>query len=381
MNKRLTFLFAAAAVACCAGAQTHRLSSVTSDSGLEEYRYFYDSSNRLDSTWAYFVSGEEYYSTDKYIYDENGRLTEVKGYQLIDGEYKYINHIYYGYDDNGNLVKRTNYNFDPFGSGEFILGGVYEYLYDENGRMTTRNAYFDEEQTDLFEIGRFTYNSNGQKETESYYSVLWEGEEEFSSAIRYVYREDGTLQEKVFQIFDYETMGPMDFGGETFTYDNDGDISMWVKYSSSPEEPSEKGMYTYDKELALKDVVLPLNNEDKNDITDNSVHAMVSDTVYKTDMVTGVLGFFDIFHYNYTKLEDIAVSSVVSDAALHVFVDASGHLVLNGGGNSGMVRIYDMSGHPVMSVRCGAEGADVSSLPAGVYCVTSDAGAAKFVKR
>lgn len=382
MIRRITHLLVVAFMACSAQAQTHRLVSLNAETGLEEYHYFYDNSNRLDSATSYFVSDVEYFTSDKYVYNAQGQLIGIKGYQRLNGEeaYTHVTQIDYSYDEAGNLVKRVNYNLDPFGNEGFMLGGVYEYIYDDQNRVITRNTYWDLEQTDLFEIVDFTYNAQGKKESETYYSIGFSGEKEPSSSIEYVYEGDRLLEKK-FKMVDFMSGELIDFGGEAYTYDADGDVVKWVKYSDDPEDPSQKEMYTYFKDMKGEDVVLPDNPEETNEVAHYSQHALKEDTVYSTDAVSGNLGLYDVYYYEYELIGGSSIAPVL-ERALQAFVNASDCLIVSGVEEGSVLRIYNLNGQLLQQVAYeSAKGVSVAMLPKGVYCVTTLAGSVKFRKR
>ena len=49
----------------------------------------------------------------------------------MNGQWQNVYFIQYGYNEQGYMTSRANYN--NF-NGEWVLGGVYEYTYNENGQ-------------------------------------------------------------------------------------------------------------------------------------------------------------------------------------------------------------------------------------------------------
>ena len=62
----------------------------------------------------------------------------------------------YTYDEQGRLATRVNYN--NFG-GEFTLGGLLDYTYDDAGNLLKVSTYWDLNKTMLFSEEEYTYEN------------------------------------------------------------------------------------------------------------------------------------------------------------------------------------------------------------------------------
>lgn len=174
MKKLYVLIIAALASTMVCRAYEHKLVSMKSSVTPEYYTYMYDELNgRIDSTLHYEeMDGMVFDVTYKYVYDENWREIQEKGYQKFTGddEYTYTMQIHYTYDAQGRLATRTNYNINAEHT-DFVMGGIYEYIYDDEGRLVGRDCYFDKERAEKFEEGIYEYDEKGRLWKESYYAM------------------------------------------------------------------------------------------------------------------------------------------------------------------------------------------------------------------
>lgn len=384
MKKNYLLLVAMGLSSLVCSAYTHQLVKHSNEYSDDEYQYFYDKENRLDSATQYYVVDVAYDCYTVYEYDENGNMTRENGFQKLSGDdvYTHTTILEWGYDDQNRLISRTNYNLDPFERDEFMLGGVYVYSYDENGLMTTRKLYFDEEQTFLYETTYYTYDENRKCTSEEIYTLdSFTNEETFSSGTDFVYDNEGRLKEKQYTMLNFMTQEPESYGGEQYIYDENGNIAEWVKYSETPDNPSQREIYTYYEDLLNENIVYPITPDYDNTLHENSRNAIETTTIYSADFITGELGLYDVMTYSYAEIEGSGVDNVSRDGQISVaaFMGSDGMLYLKNVQDNTIVRIYDMSGRLVKNERfVQGAGIDVCNLTRGIYCVATENGVVKI---
>lgn len=360
------------------GAYTHRLASEVSMLGEDKYEYFYDDSNRLDSATQFYVVESEYDCYTLYTYDDRGNMIQEDGYQKFINDDVYTNNtvLKYTYDDQNRLKTRTNYNL---WDGNLLLGGVYEYVYDENDLLVQRNLYIDEEMETLYEKTYYTNDENGRCTAEEVYSVGFSGNESQTSSTEYAYDDEGRLQQKTLYQVNWGSMQKEPYRSELFVYDEDGNMSEWIQYITTPEAPTKREIFKHN-ELKTKDVVYPWTPEYDSTVSDYSVNAVEADTIYAADMF-GNFGLYDIVEYEYTTTPS-AVDRIEADAQVSVraFMGGDNTLYLKNIDENSPVRIYDMSGRLVKNERYTDGGITIGDLRNGVYCISTENGAVKILR-
>lgn len=363
----------------------YKLSEMNSKYTPEYYKYMYDEDNgRLDSTNHYYeLDGYVYDCAYKYVYDENGNEILEKGYQKFEGDdfYTYSMQIRYTYDEQGRLASRTNFNLD-FNRVDFMLGGVYEYVY-EGDRLVQRNTYLDEERTDKFEEVIYTYDDKGRLDEENYYSSFFGGEMEFSNGYKYVYDDQNRVVEKLSTMLDLMTYEIIEAGGEVYNYNEDGNIVEWFKYSDSKDDPTQRELYTFDTTLEAAKTLYPVENEWQGTVYLNSKNAVLSDTIYESDWFTGELGLYDIFEMKYEPVITTGINTVRPSTQTMMQVSYDNETVrLTGVKENEQVRVYSSSGLMMnMKNYSSKDGIDMSNMPSGAYIISTKHGSVKVWKK
>ena len=131
------------------GNYNYRMDGYTTDDNYINCRFHYDSQRRLVATYEEVPS--EYELIDSIRYNDLGQLVRLDGYQLIDSEWKHVYYIEYTYNNRGLIVTRSNYN-EMY--GEFELGGIYEYFYNEQDQITRSELLF---MNSLYQVVDYVY--------------------------------------------------------------------------------------------------------------------------------------------------------------------------------------------------------------------------------
>ena len=364
----------------------YKLTEMNSKVVPEYYKYIYDEANgRLDSMVDY--SELDWYVYDcayKFVYDEKGNEVQEKGYQKLNNDdfYTHSTLINYTYDDQGRLTSRTNFNLD-FDGVSFLLGGVYEYVY-EGDKLVQRNSYWDEERTDKFEEVIYTYDEKGRLYEECYYSAFFSDEMEFSNGSRYIYDDLDRVVEKHNTMLDLATNQIVEAGGEMYTYNEDGNIVEWLKYGDSKNDITQRELYTFDTSKETAKTLYPVENEWDGTVYLNSKNVILSDTIYSSDWFTGELGLYNLFEMKYEPVVSAGISTVRpgTETMMQIANFDNGTLRLSGVKDNEAVRVYSASGLMMnMKNYNSKDGIDMSSLPSGAYIISTRQGSVKIWKK
>lgn len=378
MKKTALFLIMTLTIGLIQAQKKYQLNSMVAESGGETMLYFYNDQQKVDSTWSESIA-DKLTLSQKFIYNNKGQLVRIKGYQILDGDDFFTNtiRIDYTYDEQGRIASRVNYNRDPYGY-EYLRGGTYEYIYGEDGFLKTRNGYWDEARKKKFERAEYSFNTDGSIKSENMFQINSAGETYISGA-DYKYSKDGKLVLKMLKALNRNINEPYYCGGEQFTYNEAGDVIEWVKYSTSPSDPSQKGVFTY-TDLHTTDIVFPINPESTNEVALNSVHGIAQDSVYTMDMQTGILMLYDVFNYSYASAKGSEITNPFTAKELLWAYIANDKVFINGVKDGEIIRIYDASGNLLKQNNYRPEGIDMAAMPSGIYCVASPNGTIKIYK-
>ena len=195
-----------------------------------------------------YSSGEE--EQDKETEQESGKLVCVtkKKYLVNDDEtYNAEYPVYfekYYYDENGNLVREEEYDYDTDRYQTVVRYTTYEY--DENGRCVHECSYDDDVVDTYYEYDAAgnqvskIYYTNGNRSDEYHWeyddhgSVIasYEYDNEPEYIVEYEYNDDGTVRSKT----GHETKYGHQSGYVEYAYDENGrlvreDVTSWGEYS------------------------------------------------------------------------------------------------------------------------------------------------------
>lgn len=336
-----------------------------SSDDLEYNKYTYTSDWLVESRDILLMNGTRL--KDSLRYNELNYISKLDTYQFIGNEWKHTSYIEYTYDANGNKTSRSNYN--SFGGSTFTLGGIYNYVYEDN-KQTSWELFFGG--NDLFEIGTLTYNSDG-KLAQKIGQSIWGGVPENSWKLEYDYNSDGTLatSKQYFwngQSWEYNS-------GEWFDYDEDKNCIKWDRKSGNTV--IDRFEYSYDMDISQDNVILPQNPEDDligEDLVEMQ-HMLIKKAWHTQDANTGELVYICDYFYDYLTIPVLGVPShEMAVDAITIFPSPaqdevtvlSKNVLVNG------IKIMDVNGKQVMNVsnmNMRESKLDVSGLQSGMYII------------
>ena len=98
---------------------------------------------------------------------------------------------------------------------------------------------------------------------------------------------------------DFFTGEPRLAGGEILTYNEAGNLVEWISFNETKDNPSKRDVYTHDLTLETANTLYPVENEWDGTAYLTSKNAVLTDTVYNTDWITGELGQNDFSLMNF----------------------------------------------------------------------------------
>lgn len=139
--KKLLLLFSVALLSTAtASAQSSRLKSITSSDDYIHFEYTYDDKGRFSKVYREDFGGTTY--NDTLCYNAKSQIESDITYQYFedDDKFKLVSKCCYGYDDNGNVAWRDNYN--SFGGSELSQSAHITYDYDADNHMIKQSQYW-----------------------------------------------------------------------------------------------------------------------------------------------------------------------------------------------------------------------------------------------
>ncbi len=379
------------AVAIPASSHTHKLVGWSATDGLEQKVYNYDDQNRLIHTDHADVDEPEYRNAVVVTYDKEGREIRSDLYQdyFMKGTGKYSDYIHvayveYTYDKDGRLYERRNYNNNEAiqGGEDFQLGGIMEWVYDENGLNTMVNTYFDPAKTALFLQLRNTYDVDGKLIKGEQYMDNFAGGMDIMSGTEYTYDEQGRLVKKQYTSADYYYGGVIESGYDLFSYTPTGSLACIDKRNSSGSTQERKDFLYEDAPIKGEDVVLPYENDEAED---NEIYSLMTEMPYAYDLYAININNDELtkvatMEYNLEALEQDAIEGIKSNLNNgFAVILAPGGIKLQGVKEGDRVRVYTINGQLVNSVNYNGV-LSTTGLNAGSYIIVTPTGAAKIVK-
>lgn len=347
-----------------------RLSSVVSSDDFERSGFTYDENHRLIAEHDFYRG--EYDVIDSLHYDENGHMVLLSGWQLLNGTRKNVYYINYGYNEQGLISSRENYNFY---SGNWELGGIYNYTYNEAGQIIRSELTLGGE---LFQ--RVTY----QYEDGNLVVELWEDKDFLNgggfslSEVLHYYYENGKntlILDSILGDFAWELNDRY-----TYAYDANGNMTEYHKYDHSGLE-TERRVYEYDNRL-LENCLMPSHPElFVRPITYTNRNLYIRESYWMAD-VDHVLQYLCDYLYNYKDINEVGVVSAEKES-LSVYPNPTSSMIAFSGLNESVEAVvYDAMGREAMrqSVSGSSNSINVSQLRGGVYIVRlSDGRSTRFV--
>ena len=303
------------------------------------------------------VSGD-YSLIDSLFYNNQGQMTRLSGWQLLDGRWENVYYIDYTYDPAGNIATRTNYNnFD----GDWQIGGVYEYTYNSDNQIVLSVLTMSGIQ---FQKVEYAY-TDGRLDLEMWYSYDGSGLSP-DEKLGYTYNANG----KLMRIDDSVSDG---YGGwvyyarHNYMYDNAGNCTEHHYYDNTGME-AERSIYQFDYDMMLDETLMPWTPEMTRPETYTNVNAYSVEQWYSVD-VDHHLQYVCDYHYNYADI-NAGVSEVAGNVLATSPNPASGIVYIEGLPEEPVqVQLVDMKGSVVHTdiVSSVSNMINVESLPTGCY--------------
>lgn len=335
---------------------------------LEYEKYTYNSDLLLTSTDNLLLD-DAIQVRDSLTYDQSNNVVKLDGYQLLNGSWKHVYYMDYTYDDNGNILSRSNYN--SFGGSSFTLGGTYLYFYEDN-KLTSWKMYMSG--TDLVEQCQISYNDNNQVVLEFVQDTWRSGAMEDSWKIEYIYNLDGTIQTSKPSIWNGFSW---DFpGAEWFYYDADKNCIKWEHKSGN--SVTNRREYEYDMDFTVDQIVFPVTPEDR--IETKRLVEMQNMVVLQhwyTENDQGELIYICDYIYDY----DYIGTAGMREQGLHMdtmrmYPNPASDLITVSSANNIIIdiNVLDTTGkvvHRQTNLNNKKANVDISNLQSGVYYIRS----------
>jgi hypothetical protein len=264
------------------------LSSVIASDNYENIEYEYNTNNVMIRSVALLEGG--YNIIDSLFYNENNNLTQVRTYQLISNEWRWVSYVDFTYDENGNRATRSNYN--DFGSG-FSIGGIYYYYYNEENLMTNWDLFMLDE---LYQRCDLHYNDAGFVIDEIGQAVDFGGVMQNSWRLVYEYDANNNCTKQI-QSF-WNNFWEM-YSYEDYSYDAIGNCTKWDHYVGNAI--TNRHEYTYSDDYLIEEIVIPDNPERIFPEFVQMKTRLVSDS-WSTENDIGQLQYVCDYNYNYSDL-------------------------------------------------------------------------------
>jgi hypothetical protein len=340
------------------------LSEVRASDDLEYEKYSYNDDMLLQAKKSLTDYGTEL--IDSLTYDAFNNNTKLSIYQLLNGNWTYVAYIDYTYDENGNRLTRTNYN--SYGTPNFTIGGVYNYFYDEDNKLTHWELYMGG--TDLMQICTLTYTADGKVVQEIGQEVVG-GIPENSWKIDYLFNTDGTMN-TTSQAFWNGFSWAVVSGSDWFYYDDNKNCIKWDHKNGNTV--TNRNTYEYDMEYTAGQLVMPVEPESNTDVS--SLVAMENKVTLRhwyTENDAGNLVYVCDYIYDYDIIEYTAVPDLGFNADnVRIFPNPASDLITITGNNTiiSNIDVVDNTGKVILkeaNKNKGAMNLDLTTLEPGVY--------------
>lgn len=361
MKKSLLLAGVALLASVSVSAQSCRLKSVTSSDDLIHLTYSYDDNGRFSRVHRDALDDITYYDT--LYYNAKDQIDSDLTYQYFndDDAYRLVSKCCYGYDDNGNVVWRDNYNL--LGGTELQQSAHIVYTYDDANHMIKQAQYWAFDLNNPFTVIEYTYNEGGQ---------LTVASERYADFATPTLLKEGCRVE-----YDYDQKGQMvrsynysiENGEASLTTSNEYDydelgnvVEHRVVLGSSV---TAKNVYRYDVSVPASEVLYPVSHEYNIGLTFGLNSKLVEEDVYADDNNDDVVQAVYVYTNTYSY-ETCGTSGIQQVTTPAVWVDANAKVLRLVNGGSCDVRVYGQGGTLVLSLRAKGS-ADLSTLPAGIY--------------
>ena len=356
---------------------TYRMKGYASHDGVETYQYYWDDKNRLVAFTTYMQrqSGEDLDRVDSFFYNDQDLLIRINSYRKVNGEYVQRNRIdYTWHPGTQNLATRTNYNF--LGS-EALIGGIYHYEYDEQNRLVSYLATWDN--GDPINRADYKYNAEGLLQEEIWQDVDLSGNFINSAKWEYTYNEAG--QNTHYSEYKWDaTAGDWALDVESnFTFDERGNCIIRSRVNASGRE-IEKSEFEYGDQ-PLDQTLIPYSPEFVRPDFFGSKYAATVEHFWVQDD-NGVLQYVFDYNYTYEKANGIAEPLQSLTPVVLSPNPADEYTVVSGLQPGLEVVLLSAQGTQVRTAVADAAGVcriDLTGVAAGNYIVSAQGTTAKLV--
>lgn len=360
------------------------LHQLNSEIAPDEYKEFFYNANNLADSIAWCDGEHEFSST--FSYDDNLNLIGIQVYQTVDMEQLKTPRFEYDYDDQNRIIERRNFNAFP-GLPE-MQSGTIKYMYDENGNMSEHTTYLG---TDIYDRGEYVYNDKNQLIKETIYKPdAFSGSDELteSDVLEYTYDDQDRIFEIVTKTLN--NVGELLITQKTtYVYDENGNLGSIMSYLNRGSNdapvyyPATQHIFVFDTDTKVEDVVYPVDPEygevDIQEAFELSKSKIVGDSIYGE--FDGVWGLFDARDFVYTDVRpsrpEIGVEEAVAGNEASMFV-LGDRIYLTGVKQNALVQIYDEAGRLVVVTYNTEAGISTANLPEGVKILKTEGLTQKF---
>lgn len=344
----------------------YALTEVRSSDDLEYEKYTYNDDLLLKAADILFEDGTML--IDSIHYDESKNLVRLDRYQLLNGNWTHVSYILYTYDENGNRLSRSNYN--SYGGPTFTLGGVYNYFYDEDNKLTHWELLMSG--TDLAQAATLTYNASGQLIEELGQDTWNSGALENSYKITFNYNTDGTLNNSGQSFWNGYSWDL--FGTEWFYYDDNKNCIKWDHKNGNTV--TDRNEYEYDMEFTIDQIVRPYIPEDDVE-TERLVEMnnMVTVKHWYTQNDAGNLVYVCDYLYRYDVIDYTSVPNHGFNADnVRIFPNPASDIITISGDKTIItnIEVMDNAGKVVLketNLNKGETNLDINTLKSGIYYI------------
>ncbi|MGI6718429.1 MAG: T9SS type A sorting domain-containing protein [Bacteroidales bacterium] len=344
------------------------LSGITSSDEVETTKFTYNENQLLESSHYLLFDGTQI--KDSLIYDDANNISKINGYQLIDGNWRYVWYIEYTYDENNNRITRTNYN--NFGDEGFFMGGIYHYQYDENNRLTYWEMYFAGD--DYFsQCGTLTYNNDGLLVEEVADAIdFMTGILGKSWKLKYMYDGNNNLVKSEQYMWTGNTWQYST--SEVYTFDNNNNCLVWDHYVGN--NITDRNEYSYDNTYTYDQIVYPENPESIiGKAVPMAANMVTTKKWYTEDDTSMELVYVCDFNYIYDEVPSSIDNCLLAASNVRIYPNPASetlNVLLSNDNIISKVELLDASGKNVYTLQninrnnCSL---DINSLDKGMYII------------
>lgn len=338
----------------------YALSSYNTDDLYITCEYHYDAYHRLTSV--HEIVPAEYELIDSIRYNEQNQMVRLDGYQLMGNTWVNVYYIEYTYNNQGLIASRANYN--NFG-GEFELGGLYEYFYNQQGQLISTDLTMGDM---LLQMVEYEY-ANGLLTTETWSYA----DDPFASNSTFTANEriDYSYNEGKLSLITYNTFAGYSwevYGTRTYTYNEAGNCTEVHAYDGNGNE-TERSIFTFDNRL-LEETLMPWTPEITRPETYTNKNIYRLEEYWALD-ANFTLQYVCDYEYNYVDIDAVGLTDV-KESPLNITPNPTKDVIILSGLKEGVhqMEIIDMAGRVMMqgSITNNAT-INLSDLQKGCYLV------------